>query len=152
MKSIQYLMITAGLLASLSACQPTTPTPSATAETTATADTASLSAEAEPVLDTVNAQSIKAKFVEFTLGDASHYSFEDEKGEVWDFAGSDDKTYEFGLELPEQEANEENQGWGSDKKLQGKWFELTYIYRNQPLYQDGPVSTVPVILTAKLVN
>lgn len=92
---------------------------------------------------------LKAKFVDFTLGDASHFTFKDEAGKTWDFAGNDDSTAKFAVELPKNKANNTNQGWGSAKELQGKWFNITYVNRNQPAYQDGPIVNVPVILSAK---
>jgi len=96
--------------------------------------------------------SVKAKFIEFHLGDAEHYLFEDETGKSWDFAGSECDKFDFTHELNEVEANESNQGWGSNNELQGKWFNLTYIKREQPQYIDGPVVTVEVITEAILIK
>jgi hypothetical protein len=95
---------------------------------------------------------IKAKFIAFQLGDASHYMFEDEQGNELDFSQNEDKTHEFARELPEAESNEDNQGWGSQKELQGKWFEIRYEVQQMPMYQDGPVGDVEVILEAKLLD
>ncbi|MCC6726611.1 MAG: hypothetical protein IT258_19070 [Saprospiraceae bacterium] len=118
------------------------------ATTEATTDTTAATAATEtPAVQTVN-----AKFVEFTLGDAEHYSFEDKAGKTYDFGGCEDKSVEFGVQVPEGEANETNQGWGSNKALQGKWFDLKYIVRKQPLYQDGPEGDVQVITEAKMVQ
>lgn len=96
--------------------------------------------------------SVKARFIEFYLGDAEHYIFEDETGKSWDFAGSQSAKFEFAHELSEEEANESNQGWGSNKDLQGKWFKLTYENREQPQYIDGPMVTVEIISEAILVD
>ncbi|MFT5834928.1 MAG: hypothetical protein ACI97N_002572 [Cognaticolwellia sp.] len=95
---------------------------------------------------------IKATFINFHLGDAEHYLFEDELGKSWDFAGSECDNFDFTHELNEKEADESNQGWGSNKDLQGKWFELTYIKREQPQYIDGPIVTVEIISGAVLVE
>lgn len=84
-------------------------------------------------------------FKEFSLGDASHYIFKDKAGKIWDFADCKDKQFSFGVELPASKANTENQGWSSNKTLQGKWFELTYEYVSQPEYQDGPMAKMPII-------
>jgi len=97
-----------------------------------------------------NEQNITAMFVEFSLGDASHYTFKDKAGKIWDFADCKDKQFTFGIELPASKASTENQGWASNKTLQGKWFELTYEYVTQPEYQDGPMVKVPIITKASL--
>lgn len=95
---------------------------------------------------------LKAKFVEFHLGDASHYMFEDETGKVWDFGGCDSKDFVFEQELSDAEVTDENQGFGSNKELLNKWFTLTCIKREQPLYQDGPMGEVDVISEAILIT
>ena len=94
---------------------------------------------------------VKAKFKKFWLGDSEHYSFENESGETISFGGSTWSNM-FGIEVEDSEANSDNQGWGSNKKLQGKWFKITYIEREQPLYIDGPMGIVKVITKAKLEN
>jgi len=93
---------------------------------------------------------IKAKFKKFRLGDAEHYIFENESGETLDFGGSTIDNFEFGIELEDSKVNSDNQGWSSNKKLQGKWFTLTYIEREQQLYIDGPLGIVKVITKAIL--
>lgn len=95
---------------------------------------------------------IRARFIEFQLGDAEHYLFVDESGKSWDFSGSECKNVHFNQELSEDEADDKNQGWGSNIELQGKWFELTYIKREQPQYIDGPVITVNIIYDAVAVD
>jgi hypothetical protein len=95
-----------------------------------------------------NVEVLTAKFIEFELGDAPHFIFEDQSGKTWDFAGNEDPHYPFAEELPENLANETNQGWTSDKSLQGKWFDIKYEYRTQPEYPDGPMASVPIILEA----
>ena len=99
-----------------------------------------------------NAMHITAMFIEYTLGDASHYSFKDKSGKNWDFADNEDAHYKFAEELPKNKANSTNQGWGSKKQLQGKWFDIKYIYRIQPQYPDGPMAKVPVIIEATLTQ
>ncbi len=91
-----------------------------------------------------------ARFDEFSLGDASHFMFTDESGAKLDFGGNEDTVYKFAEELPANKANETNQGWTSDKKLQGKLFDITYITRTQPLYIDGPMGEVLIITKATL--
>lgn len=93
---------------------------------------------------------ITAKFVEFILGDASHFKFEDESGKVWDFGGCEAENFTFEKELGESEANSDNQGWGSNKELQSKWFVLSYDQREEPLYIDGPMGIVNIITKAEL--
>ncbi len=91
-------------------------------------------------------QTITAQFIEFSLGDAPHYVFQDKTGKTWDFGGNRASGIELALELPAKEANETNQGWAANKKMLGKWFKLTYEVRTMPLYQDGPVGKVQVIV------
>ena len=93
---------------------------------------------------------VNARFDEFSLGDASHFMFTDESGAKMDFGGNEDTVYKFAEELPANKANETNQGWTSDKKLQGKMFDITYITRIQPLYIDGPMGEVLIITKATL--
>ncbi|OWY20257.1 hypothetical protein C7N43_21885 [Sphingobacteriales bacterium UPWRP_1] len=118
---------------------------------TPTADSEKKEAEATTPA-TTEPQTVKAQFVNFTLGDAEHYVFKDEKGEELDFGGCDDKNVKFGVELPEKEANETNQGWGANKSLQNKWFNISYIVRKQPLYTEGPEGDVKVIVKAEEVK
>lgn len=141
MKKIFFLSLL--FLGSLVACnQPTTDNNEKT-------DDSTTHTEKEPEK---KGKIVKAKFIEFQLGDASHYIFEDEAGNDLDFGRNEDKQYEFSRELPESEANEENQGWGSRKELQGKWFEIRYETKQLPLYQDGPTGDVDIILEAKLLQ
>lgn len=95
-------------------------------------------------------KTIIAKFVKFSLGDASHYIFKDESGDTWDFGGCDSKNFIFENELDESESNSDNQGWGSNKELQGKWFVISYYQKEEPLYIDGPIGMVNVIKEVKL--
>ena len=90
-------------------------------------------------------KTITAKFIAFELGDASHFLFEDESGKSWDFGGNDDKKFTFEEELPADKANTNNQGYTSNKALQGKWFIISYDIKNQPIYPDGPTGEVLVI-------
>ncbi len=88
---------------------------------------------------------ITAKFLEFSLGDASHYLFEDGEGKTYDFGRCEADSYIFHRELGESEMNSDNQGFGSNKELKGKWFDITYYEEEQPLYIDGPMGTVKII-------
>jgi hypothetical protein len=92
---------------------------------------------------------LTAQFVDFTLGDASHFIFKDKAGKSWDFGDNKDSLFKFAAELPKNKANEMNQGWGPDKRLQGKWFDITYIYKDQPEYTDGPMAKVPIIISVR---
>jgi hypothetical protein len=105
--------------------------------------------EVDPLVESF---SLKARFVEFHLGDAEHYIFEDESGERWDFSGAESEMFDFTSLLDESEMDESNQGWGSNTELQDKWFDLTYIKREQPQYQDGPMAIVEIISEAVLVE
>ena len=109
-----------------------------------------VTSEITPPIDSANLPLIvRAKFEEFTLGDASHYMFKDEDGKEWDFAEDHDSTYKFSVELPKSKSNESNQGWGSNKALQGKWFKITYAYRNLQQYEGGPIVKAPFIISVK---
>jgi len=95
---------------------------------------------------------LKAKFVEFDLGDAEHYIFEDEDGQFWDFGGYENNNVDFYVGLSEEEANESNQGWASNEDLVGKWFTINYFDREQQLYIDGPTGWVSIIQSAELLE
>jgi hypothetical protein len=95
---------------------------------------------------------IKAQFIDFNLGDTSHYTFKDLSGNHWDFSRCNSKNFEFSRLLDEAEMNTHNQGWGSTKELQGKWFKISYSLEERPLYQDGPMGTVQIIQEAELME
>jgi len=118
-------------------------------DSTATAiDTAKKTAEVKaPVTD--SSLQVTAKFVDYTLGDASHFSFEDKTGKEIEFGDNEDTLTKFAVELPKNKANETNQGWGSNKTLQGKWFSIKYVIKKLPQYQDGPLADIKVIVEAK---
>ena len=97
-----------------------------------------------------NTMDLTAMFVEFTLGDASHFVFKDKSGKDWDFAENKDTHFGFAVEVPKNKVNEKNQGWASNKALQGKWFDIKYMYITQTEYPDGPMAKVPVIIEAKM--
>ena len=95
---------------------------------------------------------VKAKFLEFSLGDASHFSFITDQGKPMDFGGCEAKNVKFSRLLPKAEMNTDNQGWGSNKELQGKWFLLTYKIVEREMYIDGPIGKVKVITKAQRVE
>ena len=94
--------------------------------------------------------SIRAKFVDFDMGDAVYYDFETESGKDIGFGGKEINNIQFAELLDESEMNSDNQGWGTNKELQGKWFNITYIERQQPMYISGPIGTVKIIIKAEL--
>lgn len=143
MTSIRTFILFALLFVALAACQNSgAKQEEATENTEANTETADTAKE-EKVL------SLHARFVEFTLGDAAHFVFEDKSGNQWDFGGCDDTSLEFAKELSIAETNEINQGWTSNASLQNKWFDLKYVVRQQPMYIDGPIGDVMVIIEAK---
>ena len=95
---------------------------------------------------------VKAKFLDFDLGDAAHYVFELASGEDIEFGGKENIGFQFAEGLDDSEMNSQNQGWGVNKELQGKWFYITYIEREQEMYIDGPIGKVKVIIKADLVE
>ncbi|MFT6922175.1 MAG: hypothetical protein ACJA1C_001177 [Crocinitomicaceae bacterium] len=95
---------------------------------------------------------IEAQFIDFQLGDASHYSFVDVSGRKWNFSDCNTKNFEFERLLDSAEINDENQGWGSTKELQGKWFKISYSFDDRELYIDGPIGTVQIIQEAELIE
>ena len=113
-------------------------------------DSATVALKAQPPLDSANMSArVSAMFVEYSLGDASHYMFKDKDGKTWDFGKDEDTAYKFAVELPKAKSNETNQGWGSNKALQGNWFDITYVYNNEPQYEGGPMGKVAVIKSVK---
>ena len=91
-------------------------------------------------------KSIDATFVEFSFGDTESYLFEGEDGNLWDFSSCTVPGCDFAVLLSPEEANETNQGWGSNANLVGRAFRLTYEERQQPAYIDGPMTTALVIV------
>jgi hypothetical protein len=96
--------------------------------------------------------SLKLKFTGFELGDAEHYFFEDEKGKSFEFGAIEINNLEFAVELPEKEANSDNQGFGPNKNLINKWFKIKSEQKEMQLYPDGPTGKVDVITWAELVK
>ena len=96
--------------------------------------------------------SLKLKFTDFVLGDAEHYFFEDEKGKSFEFGAIEINNLEFAVELPEKEANSDNQGFGPNKNLINKWFKIKSEQKEMQLYPDGPTGKVDVITWAELVK
>lgn len=94
---------------------------------------------------------VKAKFVDFEVGDVEHYLFEDEQGEIWDFTNCSDEDFVFKQSLAIEQHDDFNQGWTSNKLLQGRWFLLECGTRQQPLYPDGPSDIAQVIEEATLL-
>lgn len=90
------------------------------------------------------ANSFKAAFVNFELGDAAHFIFEDENGKRWDFGESMVTNYIFEAETAD--------GFGPNPNLKNKTFMLTYEIKEQPLYVDGPIGEVKIITGAELVE
>jgi len=90
---------------------------------------------------------IEAKFKYFSLGDASHFVFQDTNGVNWDF-GSNSSPYSFEELLPEDKMDMSNQGWGSNEALQGKWFKIIYRTEQREQYIDGPIGPVDIIVNA----
>ncbi len=113
---------------------------------------ASKQAAATPAKATPKTKTLTAKFVDFSLGDASHYIFEDKTGKTWDFDDNRATNIALSQELPEKEANETNQGWAPNKKMVGKWFNISYEIRTGPLYQDGPIGKIKVIVGLTLIE
>ncbi|MFT5864231.1 MAG: hypothetical protein ACI828_002905 [Flavobacteriales bacterium] len=109
-------------------------------------------------IDTVQPQiendylTIEAQFIEFYLGDASHFNFVDESGTTWDFSGCNSTDFEFERLLATEEINSDNQGWGSNKELQDKWFKISYSMEEREQYIDGPMATVKIIQEAELID
>jgi hypothetical protein len=148
MKLTTTKLLTFLLALAIFSCNNPASTPGTAApETTAPGVDTTGAAANMPGQETV--MSLKAMFVEFSLGDAEHFTFKDESGKTWDFGGCEDQSVPFAQELPAPEANESNQGWTSNKELQNKWFDLKYVIRKQPEYVDGPIGDVPVIVEAK---
>lgn len=94
---------------------------------------------------------IKAKFVDFEMGDVAHYLFEDEHGEIWDFTSCLEQELTFEQLLPKDKQNDFNQGWTSNKMLQGHWFVLECTVEEQPLYPKGSDEFTHVIKSATFI-
>ena len=55
-----------------------------------------------------------------------YYDFKDQNGDDFYFQGNHDENIELGVLVPEGEADETNQGWMSNPKYVGSWFEIEY--------------------------
>ncbi len=153
MKSFKSILIFILVVAAFISCNNTaTKQDTSSQNVTVSADSAKTMAETNMAKDSAKEEilSLTAMFVDFTLGDAEHYAFKDKAGKSWDFGGCEEENIKFAVELPEAQANEDNRGFGSNKALQKKWFDLKYVIRNQPQYQDGPMAKVPVIVAATM--
>lgn len=142
MKSLRLLLPMLMLVSFFVACGETTPDTNTTVDNTAVVNTPEPTPEPEP--ETTAGTTVKAKYTSFEFGDAAYYGFETEAGEKITFNRIDDRSLEFHLELPEAEANEDNQGIGANKELLDKWFTVTYETKQEPMYIDGPVGDVLV--------
>ncbi len=141
MTKLLFLMI--GLLFFLASCNQSTTTDKKEDNT---------EAKEEPKKEAEADKRTKLKFVDFAFGDAEHYIFEDEKGKIYEFGKNEDQSIDFVAELSEKETTSENQGFGPDKKLLGKWFLIKFETKKMPQYQDGPEADVLVITSAKTVE
>lgn len=95
---------------------------------------------------------VRAKFLDFEMGDVEHYLFEDEQGNIIDFTGfENDVIYELKEALPPNAHNDFNKGWSSNSLFQGKWFLLQCTQEQQPAYEGGPNTSSAVILKASLL-
>jgi hypothetical protein len=140
---IKLLFLMTGLVFFLASCNQSTATDKKEDST---------EAKEEPKKEAEADKGTKLKFVDFAFGDAEHYMFEDEKGKSYEFGKNEDKSIDFIAELSEKETTSENQGFGPDKKLLGKWFYIKFETKRMPQYQDGPEADVMVITSAKTVE
>jgi len=117
------------------------------------ADSVKPAPENKNVADTAKKENVKnltAQFQDFTLGDVAHYSFKDKAGKEWDFNAVEDTTYTFSEELPEKKSNTHNQGFTSNKNLQGKWFDIKYVMRDGRTMTESNMDTIAVIIEVKM--
>lgn len=98
--------------------------------------------EPKPVHEDPN--TFNAKFVGFEFHDAPHFFFEDESGKKWDFGSVMVTDYTF--------ETESEDGFVPNPELIGKTFKIKYITKDQPLYTDGPIGEVKVVVAASLVE
>ncbi|WCL80477.1 hypothetical protein PPO43_10910 [Saprospira sp. CCB-QB6] len=93
------------------------------------------------------------KFINFELAaDASLYLFEDRAGEIMQFWGNEASNYQFAQEVPEDQANMDNQGWAGNPELKGKWFKIQYTKKEVVVGNfDMPKEMAEVILSADLI-
>lgn len=97
------------------------------------------------MVQTTLAQNVqKLKFVDFSLGDTETYVFQDSDENYFYFDGCMAEN-EFAYELSEDDADEENQGWGPNPDLQDKWFMISWTEEERELYEGGEVEKVKII-------
>jgi hypothetical protein len=147
MKNLFLLLFTSSII--LGSCAAKKGTEQANLETD---DAKSLATDTVQSQTEKNFLTIEAQFIEFNLGDASHFNFVDRTGKNWDFADCNSTDFEFERLLETAEMNSENQGWGSNKELQSKWFKISYSLEEREQYIDGPMGTVKIIQEAELIE
>ena len=88
---------------------------------------------------------LRARFVEFYMGDKPHYVFEDPDGQQWDFVACEAEDCDFAMEVPEAYATDANQGWTSNPALIGQWYDVIYFEEERVLLEGQPAQSVQVI-------
>ena len=86
----------------------------------------------------------KLKFVDFALGDTETYIFQDADENYVYFDGCNAEN-DFAYELSEEDADEDNQGWGPNPDLQNKWFMISWTEEERELYEGGELEKVKII-------
>lgn len=66
------------------------------------------------------------KLIDAYVGDGATYYFEDQNGEHLYFERNFAEDFELVVNVPEGEANMDNQGWMINPLYEGVWFEVTY--------------------------
>lgn len=66
------------------------------------------------------------KLIDAAVGDGAIYFFEDQNGNEIYFMKNLDENFDLVVEVPEGEANTDNQGWMVNPQYVGVWFEVNY--------------------------
>jgi len=152
---VPALILLFSMLVTLIACNPDNSTAAETAM-----DTLTRSEEAKPKepgknagdLAKEKATTLVVQFKGFSMGDQPHYLFTDKAGKEWDFVENQDTSIAFSLQLPQKKATERNQGFASNKTLEGKWFSIQYGFSMQPQHETERMANLPVIIKATAVQ
>ncbi|WP_156001914.1 hypothetical protein [Saprospira grandis] len=110
--------------------------------------------ETTPETSSEAKQTGEFQFVTFELlSDAAVYIFKNTEGETLEFFGNEDPNYKFAQEVPESQANMDNQGWDGNPELKGKWFKIQYQQKMAVAGNiDMPKEMANVILSAELIE
>ena len=92
---------------------------------------------------------IRAQFINYERNGIESFRFRDDAGMPWAFDGYTGKEVQFSILLPEPFRTEANAGWGSNRELEGEWFELTFITETRESASGEEANEILIIESAQ---